>query len=47
VDHLVDDIVAHASKGVSSAMQDRVVDYWTETHRGVGERVARRLRRGG
>ena len=45
VDHLVDNVVGHASQGVLPAMQDRVVEYWTKIHREVGERVAKGLHR--
>jgi catalase len=40
VDHLVDNVVAHASKGVSKAMQLRVVDYWSKIQPDLGDRIA-------
>lgn len=45
VDHLVDNIVGHASKGVSGAMQDRVVEYWSRVQGDLGDRVASGLGR--
>src|SRR3954454_7983158 len=39
-DHLVANIVAHASDGVSPELQRRVVDYWTNVDLGLGARVA-------
>jgi catalase len=38
--HLVTNIVAHASDGVSSDMQRRVVAYWTNVDAELGARVA-------
>jgi catalase len=45
VDHLVGNIVGHASKGVSAEMQGRVIEYWRRIHGDVGERVAQGLGR--
>jgi catalase len=39
-DHLVSNIVAHASAGVSEAVQQRVVAYWTGVAPELGTRVA-------
>ena len=39
-DHLVTNIVSHASAGVSEATQDRVVAYWTNVDVDLGARVA-------
>jgi catalase len=39
-DHLVDNIVGHASDGVSRPMQERVVAYWTAVDADLGARVA-------
>jgi len=39
-DHLVTNIVSHASAGVSEATQDRVVAYWTSVDTDLGARVA-------
>jgi catalase len=39
-DHLVANIVGHASAGVSEATQDRVVAYWTNVDTDLGARVA-------
>jgi catalase len=43
VDHLVANVVGHASEGVSSDMQQRVIEYWSRIHAEVGERVAKGL----
>ncbi|MFL5840053.1 MAG: catalase [Thermoleophilaceae bacterium] len=39
-EHLVTNIVAHAGDGVSSAVQGRVIDYWTSVDAHLGARVA-------
>jgi catalase len=39
-EHLVTNIVAHASDGVSAPMQARVVDYWSKVDPDLGARVA-------
>jgi catalase len=39
-DHLVTNIVAHASEGVSAVIQARVIDYWTNVDAELGSRVA-------
>ena len=39
-EHLVTNIVAHASDGVSDAVQQRVVDYWSKVDAELGARVA-------
>jgi catalase len=39
-EHLVTNIVAHASAGVSAAVQARVIAYWTSVDAGLGARVA-------
>jgi catalase len=44
-DHLVTNIVAHASDGVSADVQARVVDYWTKVDAELGARVAAGLGR--
>jgi catalase len=44
-DHLVTNIVAHASDGASADVQTRVVDYWTNVDAELGARVAAGLRR--
>ena len=44
-DHLVGNIVAHAGAGVSSAVLDRVIDYWTNVDPELGGRVAAGLGR--
>jgi catalase len=46
-DHLVTNIVAHASAGVSAPVQKRVIDYWTSVDSGLGARVAAGLGSGG
>ena len=43
-DHLVGNIVDHATQGVDKAMQDRVVEYWTAVHPDLGSRVGTGLR---
>ncbi len=45
-DHLVTNIVAHASDGVSEPIQARVVSYWTNVDAGLGARVAAGLGHG-
>jgi catalase len=44
-DHLVTNIVAHASDGVSADVRARVVDYWTNVDAELGARVATGLGR--
>ena len=39
-EHLVTNIVAHASDGVSEPVQQRVVDYWSKVDAELGARVA-------
>jgi catalase len=39
-EHLVTNIVAHASDGVSNEIQERVVQYWTNVDGELGARVA-------
>jgi catalase len=39
-EHLVMNLVAHASDGVSAAVQARVIDYWTKVDSELGARVA-------
>ena len=39
-EHLVTNIVAHASDGVSGEVQERVIGYWTNVDPGLGARVA-------
>jgi len=39
-EHLVTNIVAHASDGVSGEVQERVIGYWTNVDAGLGARVA-------
>lgn len=39
-EHLVTNIVAHASDRVSDAIRERVVQYWTNVDPGLGARVA-------
>jgi catalase len=39
-DHLVANIVAHASDGVTADMQARVIGYWTNVDADLGSRVA-------
>ncbi len=43
VDHLVRNIVAHASQGVSDDVKARVIDYWRNVHDDLGARVAKGL----
>ncbi len=45
-DHLVGNIVGHASDGVSDEVQHRVVAYWTHVDADLGARVARGLGHG-
>jgi catalase len=42
-DHLVTNIVAHASDGVSPEVQERVIGYWTNVDAELGARVAAEL----
>ena len=44
--HLVTNIVAHASDGVSDDVQRRVIGYWTNVDADLGARVAAGLGRG-
>jgi catalase len=46
-DRLVSNIVAHASKGVSDAVLQRVFQYWRSVDQTIGERVETTLRRQG
>ncbi|MGI9097419.1 MAG: catalase-related domain-containing protein [Solirubrobacteraceae bacterium] len=39
-DHLVTNIVAHASAGVTPEVQRRVIEYWTNVDADLGSRVA-------
>jgi catalase len=39
-EHLVTNIVAHASEGVTAPMQERVVEYWSNVDPALGARVA-------
>jgi catalase len=39
-DHLVTNMVAHASDNVSDGVQARVIDYWTHVDAELGARVA-------
>ena len=39
-EHLVTNIVAHASDGVSADVQARVITYWTNVDAELGSRVA-------
>jgi catalase len=39
-DHLVSNIVGHATNAVSPEVQDRVIQYWTNVHPDLGGRVA-------
>ena len=39
-DHLADNIVGHASDGVSADVQQRVIAYWTQVDPQLGARVA-------
>jgi catalase len=43
-DHLVENIVGHASDGVSPELQKRVVTYWTNVDPSLGAKVAAGLR---
>ena len=42
-EHLVTNIVAHASEGVTAPMQERVVEYWSNVDPALGARVAASL----
>jgi catalase len=42
-DHLVTNIVAHASDGVSPEVQERVIGYWTNVDAELGARVRAEL----
>ena len=44
-EHLAGNIIAHASAGVSTDVQKRVIDYWTQVDPGLGARVAAGLGR--
>jgi catalase len=46
-DHLVENIVGHASDGVSPELQKRVVTYWTNVDPSLGAKVAAGLRGSG
>jgi catalase len=46
-DHLVANVVAHASAGVSPAVQSRVIAYWRNVDASLGARVAAGLGYGG
>ncbi|MEA9984866.1 catalase [Subtercola sp. RTI3] len=43
-EHLAANIVGHASDGVTSEMQQRVIEYWTLVDAGLGKKVADGLR---
>jgi catalase len=43
-DHLVSNIVGHATNAVSPAVQERVIEYWTNVHPDLGGRVAEGIR---
>ena len=45
-EHLVTNIVAHASDGVSADVQERVIGYWTNVDLELGGRVAAGLASG-
>jgi catalase len=45
-EHLVTNIVAHASDGVSADVQARVIEYWTNVDGELGARVAAGLGHG-
>ena len=45
-DHLVGNIVGHASQDVSDDVQRRVIGYWTSVDAGIGARVAAGLGHG-
>jgi catalase len=45
-DHLVGNIVSHASQGVTDVIQSRVIAYWTNVDVELGARVARGLVKG-
>jgi catalase len=38
--HLADNVIGHASHGVTPDVQGRVVDYWSRVDRSLGERIA-------
>jgi catalase len=44
-DHLVENVVGHASAGVTPAIQDRVVEYWANVDAELAARVASGLNR--
>jgi catalase len=46
-DHLVSNIVAHATDGVSVDTQKRVAEYWRQVDPDLGARVAKGLGNGG
>jgi catalase len=46
-EHLVTNIVAHASDNVTDEIQTRVIEYWSNVDPDLGARVARGLGRGG
>jgi catalase len=46
-DHLVANIVGHATTGVTPAIQERVIDYWTKVDADLGSRVAAGVRGAG
>jgi catalase len=39
-ERLVSNIVGHATNAVSPAVQERVIEYWTNVHQDLGSRVA-------
>ncbi len=43
-DHLVSNIVDHATNAVSSEVQERVIQYWTSVHPDLGGRVAKGIK---
>jgi catalase len=42
-DHLVSNIVGHATEGVTKPVRDRVVEYWRNVDPDLGARVAKGL----
>jgi len=42
--HLVSNIVGHATNAVSPAVQERVIQYWTNVHPDLGGRVAKGIK---
>lgn len=46
-ERLVSNIVGHATNAVTDAVQQRVVEYWTNVHPDLGSRVARGIRGAG